>query len=218
MNLQFYFFYAFYPSISRFTILSSLIIDVLASSIPLGLLRPLSQAYPPWKSTNIPGRDITTNLSIQILTSILAANIYSTVLSTAYASFLPVALVTHFDIPSITAAHNITAVTILPVMLAFGLATHVFIFNPIIADASPSGRMKAVFADKFKNGASAYMPTIKGVIIRTLTLTIVTGINTFIHLSITIKGSESIGAAAYAIVWAVAALVTGASLAIVGSV
>jgi hypothetical protein len=174
----------------------------------------------------VPNHDIITDFTIQTLTTILAAGIYSLVLGIAYASFLPVTLVTHFDIPSIAAAHNATIVTMLPVMLAFGLAARVFIFTPITAETASSADAKgsafnpatASLAETFRRNVWGYSPRTKAVIIRTLTLIAVTGLNTFIQLSMTIEGGNAAGAAAYAIVWMIAALLTGVGLGVVGAV
>jgi hypothetical protein len=134
--------------------------------------------------------------------------------------------VTHVDIPSIAAAYNTTIVTILPVMLAFGLAARVFIFTPIIAeDASFADRKGSAFgptrvtlAETFRNSVVCHSPRTRTAIIRTLTLMAVTGINTFIQLYMIVDGGEAVGAAAYTGVWVVAALVTGATLGVVGAV
>jgi len=53
---------------------------------------------------------------------------------------------------------------------------------------------------------------------RTATLMFVSGVNTFVQVFVTIEGVEAPGAAAYAAVWVVAALVAGLSLGLVGNV
>jgi hypothetical protein len=63
-----------------------------------------------------------------------------------------------------------------------------------------------------------YSPRTKIVISRTATLMLVSGVNTFVQVFVTIKGVEPLGAVAYSAIWVVAATVTGVSLGIVGAV
>lgn len=170
----------------------------------------------------MPNREIVTDFPIQTLTTILAAGIYSVALSMAYASYLPIALVTYFNnIPSIAAAHNSTPITLLPFTLILGLAVRSFIFIPAIASSPSLGDAKAV---EYNQMASLgyhfwnYSPRTKVVIKRTATLMFISGINTFLQVVVTIEGVEARGAVAYASVWAGAALLSGLSLGIVGNV
>jgi hypothetical protein len=47
---------------------------------------------------------------------------------------------------------------------------------------------------------------------------LVSGVNTFLQVFMTVEGVDAMGAAAYASVWVVAALLTGVSLGVVGAV
>lgn len=227
--MQLYLLAAFYD-ISPTTILTSLVIDALTTYVPFRLLRPLSLAHASStssKSVAVPNRDIVTDLPIQTLTAILAAGIYSVTLYTAYASFLPVALVTYFDnIVSIEAAHTATPITLLPLALALGLAARSFIFTPAtasspsLADAKASAfnPATATLAQTFEHNVWNSSPRTRIVIKRTATLMLASGVNTFLHAYVTLEGVEAPGAAAYASVWVVAGLITGLSLGVVGAV
>lgn len=175
----------------------------------------------------MPNRDIVTDFPIQILTAILAAGIYSVCLYTAYASYLPVALVTYFDnIPSIEAAHNATPISLLPVTLVFGLAARSFIFTPAIA--TPTSRVNsdlvafnpasATLIQHIQHNFWSYSQRTRVIIKRTATLMLVTGINPFLHAFVTLQGVQARGAAAYALVWVVAAFTSGIGLGLVGAV
>jgi hypothetical protein len=226
---QLYLLATFY-NISPPTILSSLVIDALTTYIPFRLLRPLSFAHASSTSSNsvaVPNREIVTDFTIQALTTVLAAGIYSVALSIAYATYLPVAFVTYFNnIPSIAAAHNSTPITLLPFTLILGLAARSFIFTPAtasspsIADAKATvfNPATATLVKTFEHNFWSYSSRTKIVIKRTATLMLVSGINTFVQVFVTIEGVEAPGAALYAGVWVVAALVVGLSLGFVGNV
>ncbi len=137
------------------------------------------------------------------------------------------ALVTYFDnIPSIAAAYSASPITLLPIMLALGLAARSFIFTPATASSPSLGDAKAAafnpatatFMETFEHNIWNYSPRTKILIIRTTTLMLVSGLNTFVQVFMTIEGVEAPGAAAYASVWVAAALITGISLGVVGAV
>jgi hypothetical protein len=161
------------------------------------------------------------------LTTILAAGIYSVALSIAYASYLPVVLVTYFDnIPSIAAAHSSTPITLLPFTLVLGLAARSFIFTPATASSPSLADAKAAafnpatatLAETFERNFWNYSSRTKVVIKRTATLMFISGVNTFVQVFVTIDGVEAPGAAAYAGIWVAAALAAGLSLGFVGNV
>lgn len=173
----------------------------------------------------MPNKDIVTDLTVQTLTTILAASIYSVTLFGAYSSFLPVALVTYFDnIPSIAAAHDATPITLIPLALVLGFAARSFIFTPAIVsspsltDALPFNPATATLSQTVIYNIWDYSPRTKIIIVRTAVLVLTSGISTFVQVSMTIAGVEPIGAATYSGVWMVAALVTGVGLGLVGAV
>ncbi|EPE36762.1 hypothetical protein GLAREA_08925 [Glarea lozoyensis ATCC 20868] len=212
------------------TVVTSLLIDALATYIPFRLLRPLSRAHAASTapdSTIVPNKDIVTDSSIQILTTLLASSIYSLTLFSAYATYLPVYFVTYFNkIYSIEAAHSATLVSLFPITLLLGVAAKSFIFTPAAA-AAPSlleardtvfNPATATLTETFWYNVWSFSPRTRTVIQRTATLALVSGVNTFVQTYVTIEGVEAVGALAYAGVWAVAAVVTGASLGAVGAV
>jgi len=212
------------------TVISSLLIDCLTTYIPFRLLRPLSLAHTASKispSVEVPNREIVTDFSIQTITTLLAASIYSVTLYGAYQTFLPVYLVTYFsNIPTVAAAHSASHISLFPLTLLFGLASKSFIFTPAAAARSSLADAKAT---SFNPASATLSETIwyniwgfsartKILIKRTLALMLVGGVNTFIQTFVTIKGVEIIGAAAYSGVWVVAAGFTGVTLGFVGAV
>ncbi|KAH6668035.1 hypothetical protein B0J14DRAFT_177000 [Halenospora varia] len=212
------------------SILSTIFIDSLAMYIPFRLLRPLSLAHSASTSSRsivVPNREIVADTSVGILTTLLAASIYSVTLYSAYASYLPIYLVTYFDnIPSIAPAHTATPFTLFPVTLLLGLAAKSFIFTPAAASVPSSVDAKnaafnpasATLAETFWYNLWGYDTKTKVVIKRTAAVMLASGINTFIQTWVIIEGVEAIGAIVYSGVWVVAAAITGASLGLVGAV
>ncbi|CZT02055.1 uncharacterized protein RAG0_09383 [Rhynchosporium agropyri] len=212
------------------TVISSLLIDALATYIPFRLLRPLSLAHSASTSKHsltVRNKDIITSNSIQIYTTILAGSIYAVTLFTSYTTFLPVYLVTYFDgIPSIAAAHTNSIITLFPTTFLLGLAAKSFIFTPTIT-ASPTDEdvqiaafhpETATLEETFWFNVWGYNSRKKVMIKRTATLMLVTGVNTFVQTFVTIDGVEAVGAVVYSAVWVTAALITGVTLGLVGDV
>ena len=134
---------------------------------------------------------------------------------------------TYFNnIPSIAATHSSTPISLLPLTLVLGLAARSFIFTPATASSPSLADAKAAtfnpatatLAETFEHNFWNYSSRTKIVIKRTATLMFVSGVNTFVQVFVTIEGVEAPGAAAYAGVWVVAALVAGLSLGYVGNV
>jgi hypothetical protein len=189
-------------SVRSTTVISSLVIDSLATYIPFRLLRPLSLAHAAFNSKSsvaVPNRDVVTDFTVQASITLLAAGIYSVTLYSAYASYLPIYLVTYFEgISSISAAHSATPISLMPLTLLFGLATKSFIFTPSavavpsLADAKASAfnPATATLAQTFRYNVWGFSPRTKIVLRRTLTLMLVTGVNTFVQSFVTIEGVE----------------------------
>jgi hypothetical protein len=159
--------------------------------------------------------------SIQAYTTILAALIYSVTLFSAYTIYLPVYFVTYFaNLHTIAAAHNASHITLFPISLALGLGAKSFIFTP--ATAVPSRGMgfnpeTATLAETLWYNVCGYSSRTKMVITRTVTLMLVSGVNTFVQTFVTMDGVEARGALGYSAVWVVAGGVTGVALGVVGA-
>ena len=213
---------AFYE-VSVKTVVSSLLIDTLTTYVPFRLLRPLSPAHA--DAPSVPNRDITSDIPVQIITTLLAASIYSVTLYGAYMSYMPIYLVTYFEgIPSIAAAHSATPTSLLPVMLLLGLATRSFIFTPVTA-TKPSDSVPPPFNPETATLGETILYNLWGfsnktriIIKRTATLMMVTGVNTFLQTYVTVEGVEALGAVAYSGIWVVAAGICGGVLGFVGAV
>lgn len=219
---------AFY-NLSPKTAIAGLSVDVIASFVPFLLLRPLSGAHKASSST--PNREIIVDRQIGILSTLLAGFIYNVVLFLSYKTYLPAALVLHFEgIPTIEPVNDAQAIYVSPLAtalaLVFGLAARSFIFTPVAATGRTEQDEKAARFDPVEAGLGetlwwniwGYTTQTKVAIARTVVVMAITGINTWLSVAKTISGVESIGAAYYASVWVVAAFFTGLGLGVVGEV
>lgn len=210
--------------VSTTTALLALALDLLATAIPFQLLRPLSGSHSGNAKAN---QDIIADTSILASATLLAASIYGVAIASAFRALLPKQLVLYFgSVPSARSDYAASYVTLIPVAVAFGLAAQTFIFTPSLAvDKTEEDDRLA----KFDPASATLNETIyynlwgfttrtKMAILRTAVLATVTGISTYLHCAMTISGVESPGAAAYAGVWTVPALLSGLALGLVGGV
>ncbi|KAI1074345.1 hypothetical protein F5B20DRAFT_574162 [Whalleya microplaca] len=217
-----YLLYAFYGTPAS-ALLLTLAVETIATYVPFRLLRPLSTAHA--SPSTAPNAEIVTDRPIALLTTLLAGAIYSVTLSFAYATYLPRFLVVYFaGLPSVASAHDTTFVALLPMTLVLGLAAHTFIFTP--AEASPNtpddekeefDPVEASLAETVRWNVWGWSAQTRVVVQRTALLMGITGVNTFLQTSLTIRGVEPAGAAAWSSVWVLAAAVTGLALGAVGS-
>lgn len=210
---------AFYQ-VRTTTVSISLLIDILTTYIPFRLLRPLSRAH---AGKQVPNTDIVSDFSVQAFTTLLAGSIYSVVIYSAYATFLPVYLATYYEgLPSLAAAYSSTPISLLPLCLLLGVATKSFIFTPAAAVAADKKTVfvpaNATLGETVWWNLWGFNSKTKIVIKRTAVLVLISGANTFVQTWVTVEGVEVLGAVAYAAVWAVASAVAGGALGVVGAV
>jgi hypothetical protein len=142
-------------------------------------------------------------------------------LFSAYTIYLPVYLVTYFaNLHTIAAAHNASHITLFPISLVLGLGARSFIFTPATAVSSRGmvfNPETATLAETLWYNVCGYSSRTKMVITRTVTLMLLSGVNTFVQTFVTMEGVEVRGALGYSAVWVVAGGVTGVALGFVGA-
>lgn len=202
-----------------------MIIDILTTYIPFRLLRPLSSAHAAATSSSqakVPNNHISTDLSVQIITTLLGGVIFSTTLFTSFHAFLRFYLVTYFSgIRSIAVTYSNSPLSSLAVTTLFGLASKSFVFTPAAAASAVKPTFDPVGATLWETlvyNIWGYSPRTKVVIERTLVSVLVCAVSTFIQTFATVEGVEATGAVAYSGVWSVATGLTGAVLGMVGAV
>ncbi|KAI9824144.1 MAG: hypothetical protein M1826_007458 [Phylliscum demangeonii] len=210
------------------TAVISLAIDILATYVPFRLLRPLLPAHKAATTrARVPNRSIITDLPVRVVTTLLAAAIYSVTVFASYRTWLPVHLVTHFDgLRDISAAHSPVLPWLFASFLPVGYAAHEFLFTPFTGSSSdPKDRVVPAFnpvtatlGETLRYNLWGYSRRSKFIITRTLTLMAVTGLHTWLHTFITLDGAESAGAVGWSSVWVLAVAVTGFAFGWVGDV
>ncbi|KAH7041190.1 uncharacterized protein B0I36DRAFT_358380 [Microdochium trichocladiopsis] len=205
-------------------LVSSLAIEVLSATLPFHLLRPLNVVHA--DPNDAPNGDIVADRPIALLTTLLAAAIYSVALLFAYATYLPTYLVVYFtNLASIAPAHEASYISFLPVTLALGLAAQTFIFAPITTVPRTT---QDEINDSFNPVEAGLGATVwwnvwgwstrtKVAMGRTLVLMLVSGVSSALKARYEVLGVETAGAVAWGTVWVLAAGVTGLGLGAVGS-
>ncbi|KAK0630739.1 hypothetical protein B0T17DRAFT_488866 [Bombardia bombarda] len=205
-----------------------LVVDVVSAFLPFLLLRESSGAHS--AAPGVPNREIVVDRGIQVLTALQSGLVYDVVLFLACRSFLPTVLVVYFNgIPTIRPATDAmflglgSPATQLFALL-FGIAARTFIFTPLVTTpptdedkaAAEFDPVNATLGQTVAWNLWGYTTQTKVSIVRTAVAMLFTAVGTYLDCAMTINGVESFGAAAYASIWAVAAMVTGLSLRYVG--
>lgn len=202
--------------------LSAAVVDVLSVTVPFHLVLPLSTAYEP--SLRSWNRDLV-DLPMLLLTSLLSTGIYTVTLVLSLRFLLPRTLVAYFNgIPTLEPAYSASYADALPAMLLLGFAASTFVFPPFAA----TGRAKEdAQIDEFDPVNATLGQTVwwnfwgytakeKVVIRRTAAAAALSGVGTYLACTRRMYGIEATGAAAYAAVWATAAVLAGLGLGFVG--
>ncbi|KAK8140312.1 hypothetical protein PG984_000378 [Apiospora sp. TS-2023a] len=213
---------AFYNTPAQ-ALLIALGIETLSTYLPFRLLRSLSPVHA--DPSKVHNAELLTDKPIAVLTSLLSGAIFTISLFSAYATYLPRFMVVYLNnLPSITAAHEVYYLNLLPVTLPIGFAATSFIFAPAEAEEEP----KVPESENFDPVDASLKETVrwnlwgwsnrtKMVMKRTALLMAMTGINTTLQTALTVEGAEVPGALAWSSVWVVASAVTGVALGAVGS-
>jgi hypothetical protein len=170
---------------------------------------------------------------IQVLTSLLAGVVYNVVLFLAFRTYLPNALVLHFEgIPTIRPAAEATLLsygspTAQIFCLLFGIAARTFIFTPVVTtprtakeeqELAEFDPVTATLGETVAFNLWGFTNQTKVSVKRTAVMMLFTAVNTYLQCTLGIRGIESYGAMVYTGIWVISALVTGLSLRYVGSV
>jgi hypothetical protein len=212
-----------YYNISTLTVAAHMNIEVFAIAIPTYLLRSRSVAHKP--NAPLRNRFLLNSVQVQFSNALLAIGVYIVVLWAGLkTNYLNLFLISHFDIPTLEAAHLETPVSIFVKIFTAGVAAKEFLLNPSIAAQPLSGT--ATPAEEFDPATATLDQTIKANVLpfdrRTRTLVQQTIIlNSFLFAStvqrcMTLTGTEITGAAGYAGVWVVANVITATWYAWVG--
>lgn len=199
--------------------LSCLAVDLLAMAIPFNLLRRVSPAHADdAPQGSIANRSIVTDLPTQVFASLLASGVYAFVVYGSYYTWLPIHLVTNFDgLRSMGGIYEAQFLTLALLYIPAGVAAKVFLFTPATASKKDfADAQRAAFDPKTATLEETLWYNVWGfskrgrvMISRTAILSGVTFLYSWLQVYASIEGAESLGAAGWACVWAIAAALTG---------
>ncbi|KAF1935437.1 hypothetical protein EJ02DRAFT_127831 [Clathrospora elynae] len=198
--------------ISSVTAAAALCIEMLSFGLPTLLLRSRSAVHKP--SVPLRNRFLLNSSQVQLSNALLATAVYVLVLWAGLKSeTLNVFLVTHFDIPTMEAAHLENPVSIGVKVFVAGIAAKAFLLNPSFA-AQPLTSGAATPTEDFDPTSATLPMTLEHNFYRfdQRTRTLIqqtTIVNAFLFAGtvqrcMTLKGTEIMGAAGYASMWVAA--------------
>ncbi|KAJ5988896.1 hypothetical protein N7481_004106 [Penicillium waksmanii] len=214
------FFYGVRPT----STLASYLITILSTVVPFAFLRrptsvhDLSHA----PSGAVANRAILQDTPTTIYTILAATSIFSVVLYGSYASWLPAQLVVHFEsLPDISAAHAGPAgfPALFLTLIPSGYAVRDFLFvsstghtEKTTEEEHPTNREDEYLLVDFYRKTWGQLSTKTRILVsRTLILATSVLLNTTVQIAGTIQEVSIQGAATWGSVWAVSALVIGAT-------
>jgi hypothetical protein len=224
----YYFLLTTFYDLSPSTVLLYLGIDVFSVQLPFSCLRHRLPAHSS-KSTSseIRNASIVHDTTIYILNILLASSIYAVVIYASFSKWLPVYLIGHFkDIPNLEKAHTVMLPALFAAFVPLGWASHTFLFSPSTAAGRSLADLKnekfnratATLSEPVRRNIWGWKKGTKVLLERTLVLSTMVGLTTWIRVWGTVEGAEPLGAAGWAGVWAASCLMEGVVLGWVGEV
>lgn len=227
-HLPYLFFLTSFYKIRPTTAIVCLAIDLTAVTAPFYLFRGSRAPHllqPPKGS--VANRSLISDIQLQILITLLAAGVYSTVVFGSFQTWVPKFFVTHFEgIRDISSLYNSQFVLLCAAFIPTGAAAKTFLFTPSTAAKADAYDVKvATFNAETASLKETILYNIYGhskrVRIlgeRSLILAGVVGFHTWLHTYLVVDGAEGIGAVGWSSIWSAAAIVTGLAFAWVGDV
>jgi len=219
-----YLLHSFYL-VSPSALLARFAVDSLSVVLPTKLLRPRSPIHNRHApKAAVPNRDIIHSPREVLVTAALGATVYGFTLYVAFYSGLTSFMVSHFDLPSLEAAHSATLQYLILYMLPVGFAVQSFLFTQSLGaqtnlhDAADSAfnPATATLSETVQRNVWGWSKRTKVLVKQTLILTALTGSHT-VRMSWTNEGTDIIGATGYAGVWVLAGLIAGGMFEWVGN-
>jgi hypothetical protein len=221
-RLPYYYLINTFYEVSLSTSVICLAIDIASASLPFLLLRsriPAHNSKSP--AGSVANRSIIKDFTTNIYVIVFSASIYALVLFTSIQSWLTVYLVTNFDgVRSFEAARALQIPALVLSCMPLGWSATTFLFSPSIgAKASLSDISATAFNpetatlwEHVKHNIWGWSVGTKVIMKRNLILASLVGTATWLRVWKTLEGSEAMGSAGWAALWASTNLVTGALL------
>lgn len=218
-RLPYYYLINTFYQVSLSTSVICLAIDVAGASIPFLLMRsriPAHNSKSP--AGSVAYRTVIKDFTTNVYVTIFGASVYSVVLFASIQTWLTVYLVTNFDgVRSFESARAMQIPAMILSCLPLGWSTTTFLFSPSIG-AKPGlsdirgtafNPEKATLWEHIKHNAWGWSAGTKVIMKRNLVLSVLVGIATWLRVWKTLEGSEALGSAGWAALWASTSLVTG---------
>lgn len=218
-HLPYYYLLTLCYNIRPTTVLNSIAIDVLAAALPFYLLRQMSapnNSQAPKEA--VANRPVIKDRSVRSSTSLAAAGVYSVVLYSSLKTWLPVFLITRFEgLRDLEGIHNAQFGTVIIGCIMNGIAAQIFIFTPSMG-SKPDTRdarnaafnpATATFGETVAWNLWGHSKRTRTLIKRTWAVILASFGHTVLQTWLVVEGAEVTGAAGWAAIWAVAAVLTG---------
>ncbi|KIW06279.1 uncharacterized protein PV09_02750 [Verruconis gallopava] len=227
-RLPYYFLITTFYSISQQTCLVALLADVVSAALPFTLLRsriPAHSSKAPRGS--LANRSIVQNFTLSILVTLFAASVYGVILYVSYNSWLPVYLAANFDgVRTFEVAHNSQLPALVITFFPLGWTAKILLFAPSTGAQPSPGDVKieafdpetASLTEHLSFNVWGWKSGTKVMIKRTIVLAASVFFATWIKTWKTLEGSDKLGSAGWAALWALASVLNGALLRWVGDV
>ncbi|KAL8682330.1 MAG: hypothetical protein Q9186_001606 [Xanthomendoza sp. 1 TL-2023] len=217
-------FYAVRPT----TMWLGLFVDVASTYLPFTLLRDSSPVHrSEAKKHEVANKSILDDFNIRLYTSFLAAVMYGIVIYGSFRSWLPGFLIVHFDgLKDLSGAYEAALPGVTIGFLISGYAAQSFLFVPALG-AKPDAHdiqmaefdpETATLGQTIWYNVWGYSKRSRTLIKRTVTLILVSAMQTGLRTVITVEGVDVVGAAGWAAMWAMAATLVGSGFWWVGDV
>jgi hypothetical protein len=219
-RLPYYFLIHTFYQVSLSTSVICLAIDVASASLPFLLLTsriPAHNSKAP--AGSVAYRSIIKDFTTNAYVAVFGASIYALVLFISIQTWLTVYLVTNFDgIRSFESARAMQMPAMILACLPLGWSATTFLFSPAIG-ATPGRPVTKVIVfdpetatlwEHVKYNTWDWSVGTKVIVKRNLILAALVWMATWLRVWKTLEGSEAMGSAGWATLWALVNLVTGA--------
>ena len=227
-RLPYYFLLTTFYSISLRTCSFALVYEVISAALPFTLLRNrIPQHDPEAPRNSVANFSIIQNLMLNGLVTLFAATVYGVVMYISYNSWLLTYLITNFDgVRTFDVAHNTQLPVLVLTFFPLGWTAKILLFAPATGAQPSLGEIKqeafnpaaAGFVDHVKFNVWGWSKGTKVAMKRTVVLAVTVFFATWVKTWKTLDGSEMLGSAGWAGLWALASLLNGALLRWVGDV
>lgn len=204
------------------TVVSTVLVEIVAAAAPIYLLRPVSAVHKP--NAKVHNRELFGGLT-RVYVTVFAIAVYTVTIVLSSRLVLPRVLVVSFaGVRTVDPAYQASHLHALPLMVAFGASAAAFLFPSFVSTGKSKEDDKLKQFDPVDASLSqtfwwnfwGYTVKTKVLLRRTAITVVSTGMGTYLTCTIPIDGVDSAGAIAYAGIWVLAAVLTACGIGYIG--